>query len=186
MQIGLLNNYLEQQSLESNPVKDQTANSKTGIAEPIGGDIHHNQHKMMDGGIADYQPSQRTVLLTAVAEDFDVTNLALNRVDDLQHKLQEFDLLTPITQNAMQMLHRLRGEHSDINLTTDKADLPTAHINAVNVLKYKQQQMQQQGADLYQRRQITELVRLFSNLESAHMALNNPVTNVTDKSRISA
>lgn len=186
MQVGLLNHYLEQQSLEPNTTLDQLAHGQLAKTNGPGDDLA-NQHKIAtEGEQAEYQPSQKTLMLTAVAEDFNVTDLALDRIDDLQRRLQEFDLLTPITQNAMQILHRLRGEHGDVNIAHDKADLSTTHINAVNVLKYKQQQLQQQGANLYQRRQVTELVRLFSNLESAHTAVTNPVINLADQPRVSA
>ena len=182
MQIGLLNRYLEHQFSEANAQhgtsesSNKSASESTRSKDNIAGEGVNNQQSPQINGLsrnemAEYQPSPKTLLLTAIAEDFDVTDLALNQVDDLERQLQAFDLLTPMTQNAMQMLHRLRGDHNDLLPTADNRDLSTAHINAVSILKYKQQQLNQQGADLYQRRQVTELVRLFSNLESAHAAI---------------
>lgn len=197
MQIGLLNHYLEHQAIESgaknaadmvdkNDPAGQGQNRTSEASVTTDNRLNQTANGSLSDAYGDYQPSQKTLLLTAVAEDFNVSDLALTRVDDLERRLQEFDLLTPITRNAMQMLHRLRGDHSDIPLTSDQTDPSSAHINAVNVLKYKQQQLQQQGADLYQQRQVTELVRLFSNLESAHSALAKPVSSLDRQPLITA
>lgn len=170
MQLGLLNRYLEQQNTLAG-VSPETQGKKLSSAATASDAPLPPSLELDSGDTGDYQPSYQTLLLTAIAEDFDISELPLDKINALQQRLNQFGLLTPNLHNAMRTLHQLRGDHSELT-TNNSPDMPAAtHINALRFVEYQQQQMQQKGADLSQRRQIGDLVRLFSNLESARSAI---------------
>ena len=98
MQLNALSNYLQHQPL---------GNNATSEAQGIEG-ISATEEKPLEPGA--YSPSQRAILISAVATEFDVEQLSQEQVGQLQLKLQQFGLLQGNDIGGFAILHNARGQ----------------------------------------------------------------------------
>lgn len=103
-----------------------------------------------------YEVSDRAVMVSAVATDFDVTALRAGDLGRFQTRLQEFGLLQGQNLNALGLIHTARA-----GLDED------ATIDAMALVDQARTDADNSGASYTQRQQISRLHTLFSNLASA-------------------
>ncbi|PHS66173.1 MAG: hypothetical protein COB09_01530 [Thalassobium sp.] len=106
-----------------------------------------------------YSPSQRALMVSAVASDFDVRSLAAGDVSDFQSRLQQYGLIGGRDLNAFALINTARAELDD----------ETA-LDTVAILDEARQQFGERGTAYSERQQINRLHTLIQNLASARMA----------------
>lgn len=177
MLLNALTNYLSNQ-----PATDSAASiaapaaAKKDAESPVAEDLKDL-----------YQVSDRAVLISAVASEFDVTALSQNDLGKLQTRLQEYGLLNGRDLTGMQYLFQAGAAQAGAAQAGDAlagaagADgvaTETAHevsnesearepLNALAVLENLRNNIAEQGGSFNFRQQIGQLHTLVSNLASA-------------------
>lgn len=142
MQLNALSNYLQNQPLSSGQTAEAQAVAAAGDDKPL------------EAGA--YSPSQRAILMSAVAAEFDVQNLAQQEVGQLQLKLQQYGLLQGSDMSAFAVLHNARGQ-----LQQDET------LDALGLLGAIKQRFDSDQIGYSQRQQIGRMHTLVENLASA-------------------
>lgn len=148
MQLNALSNYLQHQPL-----------TNAATAEAASTDAADSASVAENGG---YSPSQRAILISAVAAEFDVEHLAQEEVGQLQLKLQQFGLLQGQQISGFSLLHNARGQLQE-----------GEDLNALRLLEHSRQRFDSDQVGYQQRQQINQMHTLVENLASAR-ALNPP------------
>jgi len=148
MLLNALSNYLQNQ-----PVGSDLTSSQTAEAAPVS---DASAPAKTPEGSSLYEVSDRAVMVSAVAADFDVTALKANELGNFQARLQEFGLLQGQGLNALSLIHTARAGLED-----------TETIDAMALLDQAQSSATSEGASYTRRQQINQLHTLFSNLASA-------------------
>ncbi|WP_420592339.1 hypothetical protein [Bacterioplanoides sp.] len=143
MQLGALSNYLQNQPLGTG------ATSESQAAAGVGED-----QQPLEAGA--YNPSQRAILISAVASEFDVQQLETDEVGKLQLKLQQYGLLQGNDMGGFALLHNARGQ-----LQTDE------NLDALQLLNIAKQRFDTDQVGYSQRVQINRMHTLVENLASA-------------------
>jgi hypothetical protein len=149
MLLNALTNYLQNQPA--------TTDVAAGAAQaPSAADPVKEKDPAADSGPSLYEVSDRAVMVSAVAADFDVTALKAGELGSFQSRLQEFGLLQGAGLNALGMVHTARAGLSDSDTINAMALIDDARSTAVS-----------EGASYTRKQQINQLHTLFSNLASA-------------------
>ncbi len=182
MLLNALTNYLSNQ-----PATDSAASvaapaaAKKDAESPVAEDLKDL-----------YQVSDRAVLISAVASEFDVTALSQNDLGKLQTRLQEYGLLNGRDLTGMQYLFQAGAAQAGAAQAgaaqagdalagaagADGVATETAHevsnesearepLNALAVLENLRNNIAEQGGSFNFRQQIGQLHTLVSNLASA-------------------
>ena len=144
MQLNALSNYLQHQPL---------GNNATSEAQGIEG-VSATEEKPLEPGA--YSPSQRAILISAVAAEFDVEQLSQEQVGQLQLKLQQFGLLQGNDIGGFAILHNARGQLAE-----------GESLNALALLDVSRQRFEIDQVGYSQRQQINQMQTLVENLASA-------------------
>lgn len=172
MLLNALTNYLSNQ-----PVADASAGLSATAAPAQATDTPVSED------LKDlYQVSDRAVLISAVASEFDVTALSQEDLGQLQTRLQEYGLLNGRALTGMQYLFQAgaaqagaaqagatQSEETEPHLgQTDEApEQPQGPINALEVLENLRNTIAEQGGSFSFRQQVGQFHTLVSNLASA-------------------
>ncbi len=156
MLLSALSNYLQQQHTST------SANADNNTAKvDATGDI--NSKATDDSApLAAYVPSDRAVLVSAVASEFNIQALLVNEVSGFQARLQQYGLLSGQALNALAFVNTAR-----------KGLAENDTIDALGIIDQARTQFDELGASYSQRKQVSQLHTLFSNLASAR-----PVTKM--------
>ncbi|WP_221800066.1 hypothetical protein [Oceanobacter mangrovi] len=145
MLLGSLTSYLQNQA--NTPLNDsEQVQQSAAVAKPANSGIS-------DNGQADYQPSTRAILISAIATDVDVTTLPADQLGQLQQTLQQYGL---ISQKDLTAFTQLRLSMTE---TSNNA------LEALDQLANREQPYQSQQA-------LKRVQTIFHNLNSAHQELN--------------
>lgn len=145
--LSALTSYLSQQPLQS---ADQT-NHAQALATPAAND--DTGDKSLNGL---YAPSQRALMVSAVAMDFDVHSLSSDESGQLQQKLQQYGLISGQDLNAFALIN------------TARADLEEGQtLDAVAILDDARNQFTERKTAYSERQQISRLHTLIHNIASA-------------------
>ena len=167
MLLNALTNYLSNQ-----PATDSAASiaapaaAKKDAESPVAEDLKDL-----------YQVSDRAVLISAVASEFDVTALSQNDLGKLQTRLQEYGLLNGRDLTGMQYLFQAGaaqagaagadGVAAEIAHEVSNESEAREPLNALAVLENLRNNIAEQGGSFNFRQQIGQLHTLVSNLASA-------------------
>lgn len=146
MQLNVLNNYLQNQPLNTG------ATSESAAVQGVSGEQSGQSH----AGPDDYSPSRRAILLSAVAQEFDVQALSAEEFEPLQRRLQEYTLVNSNDLNAFSLIHNAKpalGERQT--------------LDAVALLEQASNRFDSEQIGYQQRRQISRVHTLMQNLASA-------------------
>lgn len=149
MLLSALSNYLQNQPASS----DVSAGAALAAPAPAPAPAATEETPQ---GPSLYEVSDRAVMVSAVATDFDVTALRAGDLGRFQTRLQEFGLLQGQNLNALGIIHTARA-----GLTEDDT------INAMALVDQARTDADNTGASYTQRQQLSRLHTLFSNLASA-------------------
>ncbi|MEN9463870.1 MAG: hypothetical protein RL217_51 [Pseudomonadota bacterium] len=105
----------------------------------------------------EYAPSARALLLSAVAQDFNVRALDDEALPKLQQQLLQYGLIGGRDLDAFALLNTARRELGE----SDKLD-------ALDLIDHAQQDLAQRPSSYSQRQQIGRLHVLLQNLDSAY------------------
>lgn len=147
MQLNALSNYLQNQPLANN------ATPETQAADALAA-----ERSVVEAG--SYNPSQRAILISAVASEFDVRQLQSQDVSRLQQKLQNYGLLQGSDISGFAPLHNARSLLQD-----------SEKLNALDLLNGMKQRFETDQISYSQRQQINQTHTLIENLASARMTL---------------
>ena len=167
MLLNALTNYLSNQ-----PVADASAGLSATAAPAQATDTPVSED------LKDlYQVSDRAVLISAVASEFDVTALSQEDLGQLQTRLQEYGLLNGRALTGMQYLFQAGAAQAGATQSeetephpgqTDEApEQPQGPINALEVLENLRKTIAEQGGSFSFRQQVGQFHTLVSNLASA-------------------
>ncbi|MAS23849.1 MAG: hypothetical protein CMI03_18575 [Oceanospirillaceae bacterium] len=149
--LSALTNYLQHQPAPGNDTSTQQAaaanavNAATDSAEAA--DLN---------GL--YSPSQRALMVSAVATDFDVHALTPDQTSALQQKLQQYGLVSTSDLNAFAAIHMARSDMNEEDT-----------LDAVAILDNAREQFTERGTGYSERQQITRLNTLMHNIASARI-----------------
>jgi len=149
MLLNALTNYLQNQP----PPSELPATAAPAAAPDAA------KETQQDTGPTLYEVSDRAVMVSAVAAEFDITALNASDLSRFQNRLQEFGLIDSKGINALSLVHTAR-------LNMNEGD-ETAPINAKAIVDEAFELAAQPGTTYSQRQQIHQLHTLFSNLDSA-------------------
>ena len=107
-----------------------------------------------------YMPSERMILVSAVATDYDVRALKRQEVGDLQQTLMQYGLLGGRDLDAFAF----------INTQFPEENAPSV-VNALGVLEQVTQEFTVRNLPYSGRQQVSNLYRLMHNLDSARQTL---------------
>lgn len=156
--LNALTSYLQQQAppLPEHPAAETAPGNKTGTAAAV---TQTAQGKnLSSSGNDPYSPSQRAVLVSAVASDFDVRSLPAGDVGHFQSRLQQYGLLDGRDLNAFALINTARAE-----LDNDTV------LDTVAILDKARQQFGERNTGYSERQQINRLHTLIQNLASARL-----------------
>lgn len=105
-----------------------------------------------------YAPSQRALMVSAVAMDFDVRSLSSDDTGRLQQKLQQYGLIGGTDLNAFALINTARA---DLN----EGDT----LDAVSILNDARDNFSSRGTAYSERQQISRLHTLIHNIASARI-----------------
>lgn len=142
MQLNALSNYLQNQPLNTAASAESQA-AATAESKP-------------KPEIGAYSPSQRAILISAVASKFDIENLQQDDVSQLQQKLQQYGLIQGEDLAGFALLHNARSQLND-----------GESLNALGLLEQVQQRLEVDQVGYSQRVQINRMHTLAENLSSA-------------------
>lgn len=149
--LSALTSYLQQQPLPGSDPGTKEAEAVTAVREAAA--------PANDSGENPYAPSQRALLVSAVASDFDVRSLSSEESGALQQQLQQYGLVTTTELNAFSLIN------------TARADLAEGEtLDAVAILDDARNQFSERGTVYSERQQITRLHTLMHNIASARIA----------------
>jgi len=148
MLLNALTNYLQNQPTSSDLQSQQTsAAAPAGESKPNAGE---------DTSKAPYTVSDRAVMVSAVAAEFDIAALHPDELGRFQNRLQEYGLIDNQGIQALSVIHTARLQENEDTPLNAKAIVDQAYNDAL-----------QPGTSYSQRKQIHQLHTLFSNLDSA-------------------
>ena len=156
MLLSALSNYLQHQHASTAAHSDNDAaqiSSVTSVETKAAED---------SATPAAYIPSERAVLVSAVASEFNVQALPVNEVGGFQARLQQYGLLSGQALNALALVNTAREGLAENDT-----------IDALNIIDQARTKFDELGASYSQRKQVSQLHTLFSNLASAR-----PVTKM--------
>jgi len=148
MQLNALSNYLQNQPLASGA----TAETQQASAA--------EQPENLEPGA--YSPSQRAILISAVAAEFDVQQLSQEDVGRMQLKLQQYGLLQSSDISGFAILHNNRAQ-----LESGET------MDALAVLESAKQRFETDQVGYSQRVQINRMQTLVENLASARQEVSH-------------
>lgn len=148
MLLNALTNYLQNQ-----PPNTDGPNS---AAQTLKVDDSVPSDKKDDPTFDTYTVSNRAVMVSAVAAEFDIHALEPKEFGAFQNRLQEFGLLDREGIQAFSLIHTARLENT--------ADKP---LNAKDIIDKAFAQTLEPGTSYSQKKQVHLLHTLFSNLDSA-------------------
>lgn len=143
MQLNALSNYLQNQPLATGASQASQAADQVGEGNPA-------------TDSAGYNLSQRAILISAIASEFDVQQLEKNQVSQLQLKLQQYGLLQGNDISGFSLLHNARGQLQD-----DES------LDALELLNGIKQRFETDQVGYSQRQQVKQMHTLVENLASA-------------------
>jgi len=146
--ISALTNYLQNQPL---PLSEGTGSAADIQASQAVTDSSADSPEN-----ALYAPSQRALMVSAVATDFDVTALSASDTSGLQQRLQQYGLVSGQDLNAFAVINTARAELSEEDT-----------INAVALLDDAVDQFAVKGVAYSERQQVSKLHTLIHNIASA-------------------
>lgn len=145
MQLNALGNYLQNQPLHT---------GETQASHSVDGD--KKDEAPLEAGA--YSPSQRAILMSAVAAEFDVQELPAENLSQLQSRLQQYGLVQGTELGAFSIIHHA------------KSQLPESEsLDALAVLDEARQRFDIDQVGYSQRVQINRIHTLVQNLASARM-----------------
>lgn len=151
MLLNVLNQYLQNQLTQS---------AVTGVNATAS-----STDKTAQTGTDPYEPSARAIMISAVATEFDVTDLSSEELNRLQDRLQQYGLLN---QSDVKILSRLHVREDEAEQVSD--DSTDSRINAFDDIN--RLRSEQASSMPYQSRQALYRVQtLIHNLESAARSL---------------
>jgi hypothetical protein len=145
MQLNALSNYLQNQPM---------ANAATSEGQAVEAAESAEENQTIDIGA--YSPSQRAILISAVAAEFDVTQLSDGDVANMQATLQKYGLLQGGDLAGFNLLHNARGQLEDGET-----------LDALTLLNQKKERFEQDQVGYSQRVQVNRMHTLIENLASA-------------------
>ncbi|GGY38407.1 hypothetical protein GCM10011297_09470 [Bacterioplanes sanyensis] len=149
MQLGALTSYLQNQPAASSAAP-QAPDSATGKDEPKPGD---------------YQFSTRALMVSAVAQEFDVEAIPRDQLGQFQARLQQYGLLQGSNLNAMAVI-------SAGSPTNDaEAGTPTSSVDALQRVTEARQQFELNQTPYSDRQRINQLHTLLQNMKSARAGI---------------
>tara|TARA_R110001583_G_scaffold44482_1_gene141087 strand:- start:1666 stop:2142 length:477 start_codon:yes stop_codon:yes gene_type:complete len=150
MLLSALSNYLQHQHASTATNADNDATKVDAIS-------NINTKAADDSASpAAYVPSNRAVLVSAVASEFNVQALPVNEVGGFQARLQQYGLLNGQALNALALVNTAREGLAENDT-----------IDALGIIDLAKTQFDELGASYSQRKQVSQLHTLFSNLASA-------------------
>ena len=152
--LNALSSYLQQQSplIPEHTPTDSVAAGKVGTSPAVSAD------KDTDNRSNPYSPSQRALMVSAVASDFDVRSLPAGEVGEFQNRLQQYGLIAGRDLNAFALINTARAELDN-----------SAELDTVAILDEARQQFGERGTAYSERQQINRLHTLIQNLASARL-----------------
>ncbi len=156
--LNALTSYLQQQSPwipDHNPA-DGVAGGQIGATAAVSATNTGNAEST--AGAHQYSPSQRALMVSAVASDFDVRSLPAGEVGEFQNRLQQYGLIAGRDLNAFALINTARAELDD-----------NAELDTVAILNEARQQFGERGTAYSERQQINRLHTLIQNLASARL-----------------
>lgn len=148
MLLNALTNYLQNQPASADVQSAATQAVKTTDSTP--------SDNKDDPSLGLYTVSDRAVMVSAVAAEFDVRALKPEEFGAFQNRLQEFGLLDREGIQALSLIHTARLDNTD-----------NQPLNAKNIVDNAYAQALEPGASYSQKKQVHLLHTLFSNLDSA-------------------
>jgi len=145
--ISALTNYLQNQPLPS-------SDTSVGAAPVTDSQAAENADSATNDAL--YAPSQRALMVSAVASDYDVTSLTSEQTSGLQQRLQQYGLIGGTDLNAFAVINTARADMNE-----------ESTLNAVELLDGAMDQFTERGASYSERQQITRLHTLMHNIASA-------------------
>lgn len=152
--LNALTSYLQQQAPvmpEHNPVNTQPGSQVDTVTAV------QNKNDTNTGNNP-YSPSQRALMVSAVASDFDVRSLPAGEVSNFQTRLQQYGLIDGRDLNALALINTARAELDD-----------QTPLDTVAILSEARHQFGERGTGYSERQQINRLHTLIQNLASARM-----------------
>lgn len=149
MLLNALTNYLQNQPGPAE-LKNTAAEAATHI--------NNVEKPTSDTGPALYEVSNRAVMVSAIAAEFNISELPQEQLDAFQNRLEEFGLIDRTGISALSLVHTARR---DVSEGSNNA------INAKAIVDKAYQESSQPGTSYSQRQQIQQLHTLFSNIDSA-------------------
>jgi hypothetical protein len=150
MLLSALSNYLQHQHASTATNADTDAVKVDAVSST---DTKATEDKASP---AAYVPSDRAVLVSAVASEFNIQALPVNEVGGFQARLQQYGLLSDQALNALALVNTARE-----GLAEDDT------IDALGIIDQAKTKFDELGASYSQRKQVSQLHTLFSNLASA-------------------
>ena len=165
MLLNALSNYLSNQPL---------ANAESSAPAAAAAAPGKEADKELAADLKDlYHVSDRAVLISAVASEFDVTSLSQEDIGRMQTRLQEYGLLSGRELNGMQYLFQAGAAQTvaaKAGASTEEATPQSANkerVNAVAVLDNLRNSIAENGGSFSVRQQVGHFHTLISNLASA-------------------
>lgn len=148
MLLNALTNYLQNQPgpADLNTPAPDTVTSSSEIEKPS-----------TDNSPALYEVSNRAVMVSAIAAEFDISELPTQQLDAFQNRLQEFGLIDRSGIGALSLVHTARRDVEEGETV----------IDAKAIVDKAYQASSEPGTSYSQRQQIQQLHTLFSNIDSA-------------------
>jgi hypothetical protein len=159
MLLNALTNYLQNQppapgaAANAEQTAEQTATAATQAVSPA--DAAANE--TANDGPALYEVSDRAVMVSAVASEFDVAALEVGQLGAFQSRLQEYGLIDNRGIQALSLVHTARRDLNEGDTI----------VNAKAIIDDARQHAWEDGGSYSERQQIQQLHTLFSNLHSA-------------------
>ncbi|WP_430461614.1 hypothetical protein ACQUQU_02205 [Thalassolituus sp. LLYu03] len=147
--LSALTSYLQQQPVPLTDTQPQT----TAVSDAPTADAANNSDLQ---GL--YAPSQRAVMVSAVAMDFDVRSLTSDDAARLQQKLQQYGLINGPDLNALALINTARADLNDGDT-----------LDAVAILDDARSGFSERGTAYSERQQISRLHTLIHNIASARV-----------------
>ena len=148
MLLNALTNYLQNQ-----PGPSELKTSAAEATAPIS-DV---EKASTDNSLGLYEVSNRAVMVSAVAAEFNISELPPEQLEAFQNRLEEFGLIDRVGISALSLVHTARRDIEDGDNT----------INAKAIVDKAYQASAEPGTSYSQRQQIQQLHTLFSNIDSA-------------------
>lgn len=106
----------------------------------------------------DYSVSNRAIMLSAIAQEFDITALKLDELGSFQTRLQEYNLVDSNSLTGLQVVYK-----AHLNTPNETS------INAESLINQAINDASTNGSSYSETQKLGQLHRLFSNLASARL-----------------